>query len=96
MRGQTGGVRARAQAGLSPENVVARAQALSCAGCPQLSPKQDMGGNLGNWPDSLVFTHTTEQQTEQGPDGERFAISPALSGTFIPHRVDVIRGSFKF
>jgi hypothetical protein len=37
------------------------------------------------WPPSLGFVHISEQ-TEPGPDGPRFRISPALVNVFIPHR----------
>jgi hypothetical protein len=73
---------------LTPQQVVARAQALSCAGCHHLSNGADMGGGL-RWPPSLGFTHVSEQ-TNQGPDGPRHIISPALAGTFIPHRKEVL------
>ena len=69
---------------VTPNQVVARAQALSCAGCHQLSNGADLGGGL-IWPSSLGFVHVSES-TEVGPDGNRFQISPALSGTFLPRR----------
>jgi len=74
---------------LTPSNIVARAQALSCAGCHQLSNGQSLGGGL-TWPSSLGFVHITERQTETGPDGPRFLISPALTGTFLPQRQAVL------
>jgi hypothetical protein len=73
---------------LTPNQVVARAQALSCAGCHHLSNGANMGGGI-IWPPSLDFTHVSEQ-TDQGPDGPRHRISPALAGTFIPHRKQVL------
>ncbi|MFL5347053.1 MAG: hypothetical protein ACJ8AT_19890 [Hyalangium sp.] len=73
---------------LTPDQVVARAQALSCAGCHHLSNGANLGGGL-IWPPSLDFTHTSEQ-TDQGPDGPRHRLSPALVGTFIPHRKQVL------
>jgi cytochrome c peroxidase len=57
---------------LTPAQIVARAKALSCAGCHQLSNGQSLGGGL-TWPSSLGFTHVSEQQTELGQDGERAA-----------------------
>ncbi|WP_224365140.1 hypothetical protein [Hyalangium versicolor] len=73
---------------LTPDQVVARAMALSCAGCHRLSN----GANLGSgiiWPPSLGFTHTSEL-TDPGPDGPRHRLSPALVGTFLPHRKEVL------
>lgn len=69
---------------LKPQEVVARALALSCAGCHQLSNNANLGGGL-TWPSSLGFVHVAEQ-TEAGPDGKRFIISQALTDVFLPHR----------
>ncbi|MCP3100708.1 hypothetical protein LZ198_17700 [Myxococcus sp. K15C18031901] len=69
---------------LTANQIVARAGALSCAGCHQLSNGTSLGGGL-TWPNSLGFTHIAET-TETGPDGPRFIISSALTGTFLPHR----------
>lgn len=78
---------------LTPANVVARAQALSCAGCHRLSANSasppPLGGGLV-WPASLGFTHVTEQQTESGDGDERFVISPALVNAFLPVRKQVL------
>jgi len=73
---------------LTPDNMVARAQALSCAGCHQLSNGANLGGGI-IWPNSLRFTHISEQ-VEPGPDGNRHRISPALNTTFLPHRKAVL------
>jgi hypothetical protein len=69
---------------LTPDNIVARAQALSCAGCHQLSTGTDLGGGI-IFPFSQRFTHVNET-TEVGPEGVRHRISPALETVFIPHR----------
>lgn len=69
---------------LRPQDVVARAMALSCAGCHQLSNNANLGGGI-TWPSSLGFVHVGEQ-TELGPDGPRFVISPALIDVFLPRR----------
>lgn len=69
---------------LTPDHIVARAQALSCAGCHQLSNEADLGGGL-RWPSSLGFVHVSEF-SEAGPEGNRFRISGALTGTFLPRR----------
>lgn len=73
---------------LTPENLVARAQALSCAGCHQLSNGANLGGGL-QWPSSLGFVHVAES-TENGPEGQRFQISPALTNVFLPHRKAIL------
>lgn len=78
---------------LTPADIVARAQAMSCAGCHQLSNSKSLGGGL-TWPASLGFVHCTENQTEASPDGPagslRYVISPALINQFLPRRKQVI------
>ncbi|WP_338863372.1 hypothetical protein [Myxococcus stipitatus] len=73
---------------LTPNHIVARAKALSCAGCHDLSNSADLGGGM-QWPNSLGFTHISEA-TENGPEGTRFRISPALLNVFLPHRKAVL------
>jgi hypothetical protein len=76
---------------LTPDQIIARAQANSCAGCHQLSSGKDLGGGL-TWPASLGFAHVTEQKTEVSPEGlSRFVVSPAVSNVFLPHRVQVLQ-----
>jgi hypothetical protein len=75
---------------LTPTNIVARAQALSCGGCHQLSNNANLGGGL-TWPSSAGFVHATEF-TESGPEGTRFALSSALTNVFLPHRKQVFEG----
>jgi len=75
---------------LTPANIVARAEALSCAGCHQLSAGTALGGGLPNWPSSTGFVQSSEL-TENGPDGLRFVISPALTDVFLPHRAQVLQ-----
>lgn len=73
---------------LRPDHLVRRSQAMSCAGCHQLNnnaPANDLGGGL-HWPASLGFVHVSEAQTEIVNGVEHFAISPALTDVFIPHR----------
>lgn len=74
---------------LSPENVVARAQALSCAGCHQRSAGADLGQGM-QFPRSAGFVHATEL-VESGPEGDRFQLSAALTATFLPFRASVLR-----
>lgn len=75
----------QAGSSLTPTQIVARAQALSCAGCHQLSNNQSLGGGI-TWPSSLGFVHVSEQATESGPDGPRFVVSSALQNVFLPRR----------
>ncbi len=80
-----------AGSGLTPEHIVLRAQALSCAGCHQLNNNVNIGGGLV-WPPSNVFVQVSELDTalESGPDGPRFNISPALEDVFLPRRKQVL------
>lgn len=82
---------ARAQElGLTSDDIVNRAMALSCGGCHQESVGRPMGGSVPNFPGTLGFVHGSEFSTEQGPDGPRFLISPALTDHFLPHRRRVL------
>lgn len=72
---------------LTPDHLVRRSLALSCAGCHELSngaPENDLGGI--KWPASLGFVHVSEQATDTIDGNEHFRISPALEDVFIPHR----------
>ncbi|HYO69641.1 MAG TPA: hypothetical protein VEU33_26555 [Archangium sp.] len=74
---------------LRPRDIVARAQALSCGGCHQRSNNANLGGNL-TWPASVPqggFVHNLE--LDDPSNASRFAISPALTNVFIPHRKSV-------
>lgn len=64
--------------GLTPEEIVERAQTQSCAGCHETSNGHPVGGGL-TWPHSNKFTHVNE-------DGTR---SQALRCVFLPHRQSV-------
>jgi hypothetical protein len=76
--------------GLTPDQIVARAKALSCAGCHQLSNNASLGGGLV-WPNSAGFTHVSEMDPQPSPEGGiRFRISQALTTTFLPHRKAVL------
>jgi len=70
---------------LTPDDIVARAQALSCAGCHRLSNNVALGGGL-TWPASLGFTHVTERATEVVAGETRFVLSDALLNQFLPAR----------
>ncbi|MCH2169533.1 hypothetical protein MK489_02015 [Myxococcota bacterium] len=76
---------------LTPDELVRRSMALSCAGCHRLnnnSPDNDLGDGI-IWPPSLGFTHVSEFQTETIDGSEHFLISDALVDVFIPHREQV-------
>jgi hypothetical protein len=79
---------------LTPADIVARAQALSCAGCHEISSNKAMGGGL-TYPASLRFVHVAENQTEVSPDGPsgslRYMVSPALNTLFLPRRQQVLQ-----
>ena len=70
---------------LTPDDIVARAQALSCAGCHRLSNHVPLGGGL-SWPASLGFTHVTERATEVAQGETRFVLSDALLNQLLPAR----------
>jgi hypothetical protein len=70
---------------LTADDIVARAQALSCAGCHRLSNNAPLGGGL-TWPASLGFTHVTERATEVVSGETRFVLSDALVNYFLPAR----------
>ncbi len=78
---------------LTPDDIVSRARALSCAGCHRLN-SVPTGNNLGGgltWPASLGFTHVSEQAPVVGSDGVlRFQLSSALTDSFLPVRKQVM------
>ena len=74
---------------LTPDQIVARAQTLSCAGCHQLSGGVKLGGGL-TWPsksNGFEFVHVSERVREQGPDGPRYGVSEVLGTLFLPRRL---------
>ncbi|RKH35551.1 hypothetical protein D7Y13_13700 [Corallococcus praedator] len=73
---------------LTPNQIVARAQALSCGGCHDRSNSAPMGGGI-TFPNSASFVHSSES-TQTGPEGTRFVVSNALANTFIPFRKQVM------
>ncbi|KAB2897602.1 MAG: hypothetical protein F9K40_12615 [Kofleriaceae bacterium] len=76
---------------LTPDEVVARAQAMSCAGCHRFSNNAAIGGGL-TWPPSLGFVHISERDVDlEVEDGvTRFKISLALTDHFLPDRASLI------
>ena len=74
---------------LTPDDIVARAQALSCAGCHRLNNAMAIGNGLIH-PSAKGFVHITERETEV-VDGElRFVLSEALTDHFLPKRKQVM------
>ncbi len=65
-----------------PANILDRATSQSCAGCHALMPGKNMGGPDGGftWPATFGFLQV-------GPGGQQ---SPALTGTFLPFRKQVL------
>lgn len=76
---------------LSPEDIVNRAQTMSCAGCHRLSNDVALGGGL-TWPPSLGFTHVSERDADlETADGvTRYKISTALIDALLPARKQLI------
>ncbi|MFZ5896087.1 MAG: hypothetical protein ACOY0T_33835 [Myxococcota bacterium] len=81
---------AAAGSSLTPENIVARVQALSCAGCHRISNAADLGEGMA-WPSSLGFTHVTERETETVAGQARYVLSEALTQAFLPHRGEILQ-----
>jgi hypothetical protein len=78
----------RLKSTLTPDNVVARATALSCAGCHQMARGANLGGGM-IFPGSFNFVHTSEQPDNRS-EIVRFAISDTLNDTFLPKRQTVM------
>lgn len=78
----------RAGSGLTPDQLIMRAETQSCVGCHILF------GPVGDgveFPRSIdTFQHVSENFVEQGPSGPRFAISPAMQNVFVPHRMEIL------
>ena len=75
---------------LTPDDIIRRAQGLSCAGCHRLNDALALGNGLVS-PSSLGFVHVSERDPETTTDGVvRFRISPALIGDFLPKRQQVL------
>lgn len=75
---------------LTADDIVKRAQGLSCAGCHRLNASLALGNGLVG-PSALGFVHVTERATETTVDGlVRFQISPALIDHFLPKRQQVL------
>jgi hypothetical protein len=77
---------------LTPNDIIARAQVTSCAGCHRFSNNASLGGALA-WPPSLGFTHVSERDAdlETVAGVTRFRISDALVNLLLPHRKQLIQ-----
>ncbi|XXT19419.1 hypothetical protein WME94_55270 [Sorangium sp. So ce429] len=83
---------------LTAEQIVARAQTLSCAGCHQpmgsdgnATSTFDVGVPGTFFPRTLSFTHTSEKtEPIDGTTRQRFIISGALINHFLPYRQQVM------
>ncbi|MGK3988676.1 hypothetical protein WME99_36870 [Sorangium sp. So ce136] len=83
---------------LTAEQIVARAQTLSCAGCHQPMGSDgsststfDVGVPGTFFPRTLSFTHTSEKtEPIDGTTRQRFIISKALIDHFLPYRQQVM------
>lgn len=79
--------------GLTADNIINRALALSCAGCHEhnnFGDNLDFGAGLP-WEPSLGFVHISEEFTSEGPFGTRFPLSDAVRFVFLPHRGQVMQ-----
>jgi hypothetical protein len=74
---------------LTPDDIVLRAQAQSCAGCHRLNNNVAIGGGL-IWPSAIGFVHVTERETEVVGGQTRFRISDALINALLPARQAII------
>jgi hypothetical protein len=76
---------------LTPDDIVKRAQAMSCAGCHRFSSNVAIGDML-IWPASQGFTHVSERdiELEVVAGVTRFGISAALTNHFLPARKQLI------
>ncbi|MBA5805640.1 MULTISPECIES: hypothetical protein [Rhizobium] len=64
---------------LTPEHILARAEALSCAGCHNLTQGKEIAPQADiKWPNALAFTHINEKAE----------LSEALVNSFLPARCD--------
>ncbi|AKF86690.1 hypothetical protein MFUL124B02_31325 [Myxococcus fulvus 124B02] len=81
---------------LTPRHLVARAQALSCGGCHDLSRGTDLGGTPGVFPiDFMRFVQTQDLLAPlptPGPDAY-YPLSASLTAAFLPFRQQLL-GAF--
>lgn len=77
---------------ITPQQLVLRAEALSCQGCHSHSSSADLGGGL-YWPNALDGTHIG-MDTEPGVHGPRYVVSEAVRELFLPERARILREFF--
>jgi hypothetical protein len=74
---------------LTTSEIIDRAETQTCVGCHFLF------GPIGDdliFPKAFgTFEHVTERLVENGENGPRFVISPAMQDVFIPHRMEILR-----
>jgi len=80
---------------VTPEQIVARATALSCGGCHFISATQDLGfgdGGVAQFGNATPFAHVSETLFEDaGAPGQRqFLVSDALKKQFLPFRAGLL------
>ncbi len=78
--------------GLTADQLLNRTLTLSCAGCHEHAnapDSADLGAGL-NWAPSLGFVQVSEEFTEPGEFGPRFALSDQITQIFLPHRKKVL------
>jgi hypothetical protein len=90
-RGELTARLAAASSTLTPDDLVARAQAMSCAGCHRFSSNAPIGDGLV-WPPSLGFVHVSERDVDLEVEGgvTRYRISLALTDHFLPDRASLV------
>ena len=74
---------------LTPDQIVLRAQAQTCAGCHRLNNNVALGGGI-TWPPSQGFTHVTERETEVVGGETRYRISDTLTNWLLPARKQIL------
>ena len=75
---------ASAGSNLTPQNIITRVNALTCAGCHN-QHSTDLGAPL-ELNSANQFTEFLSQQEELGPDGPRFKIKSSMQEFFLPSR----------
>lgn len=77
-----------AGSGLTPDQLVMRAETQSCVGCHILFGPVGDGVEFPRGIDA--FQQVSEKFVEQGPSGPQFAISGAMQNVYVPHRMQIL------
>lgn len=72
---------------LKPEEIIARVQALSCAGCH--NQKENLGGSI-DFNTAPVLMEFLSTYVEQGENGERFKLKQILEEKLLPERTRLL------